>query len=416
MLRENKILRVFEHQKIRLNNHPKLTETVLEQFQEFYGTEGVPYFKLIHKGVQFTEYVGVIQVGDLTVEVLPKPDKDSNLNTWHEVLIQMLNTVGFVKVHAPSSSSLQLQSNSILDLYFELFVAEVEYLIHRGLIKKYRRIEKNSTALKGPIQFSKHIQQNVVHQERFYIRETVYDQNHKIHKILFKTISVLKRINTNSHLLSRLGALELNFPEVDNISISNELFNFSLNRKTQIYEHALAISKLILLNYHPDVRRGQNNVLALMFDMNLLWERFVYKSLQKHLEKNYTLQSQNTKNFWKPNFGSRSQMRPDIVINKGEENCVVLDTKWKNLGSSNPNPDDLRQLYVYNEYYNARKVALIYPSSTTTTKAGFYYEKSVNEIGQKECAVISIKSNQNINQWQYEIAQQLKNWINNIHN
>lgn len=411
MGQEDKILRVFEHEKVFARSEPKLTQERLKKFQEFYGSEGNPYYKLIHNGIQFTEYVGVIHVGGLTVEILPKIDKNSSKEYWHNVLIEMLKSVGLFNVHAPSTSSLQLKSNSVLDLYFELFICEVEYLLHRGLIKKYRRVEKNSLALKGPIQFSKHLQKNIIHQERFYIAQTVYDKNHKIHKILKKTIEVLKTINTNPHLMSRVGSLELNFPPVNDIFVTKELFNFSLARQDEMYSHALDISKLILLNYHPDVSNGQNNVLALMFDMNLLWEKFVLNSLQKFLRKENKIDTQSSKDFWKPNTGRGSTMRPDIIINRGKENCVVLDTKWKDVGNSNPSSNDLQQLYVYNEFFTSSKVALIYPGIKSSCKSGFYYQKQHHGISENECAVITVQANNDINEWQFNIAKQLNQWI-----
>jgi len=412
MVNANSPIQVFEHQKLKIGNRKdQLSEDQLKMFQEFYGDKGVPYYNLIHKGVQFTEYVGVIKVGNLTIEVLPKADKTGSLNAWHDILIDMLKSVGLFKVHAPSSSTLNLKCNSVLDLYFELFVNEVEYLIHRGLIKRYRRIERNSPALKGPIKFNKHIHLNIVHQERFYISQTVYDKDHLIHQILQKTIRLLHRINDNADLSSRLGSLSLNFPEVADIRVTEEHFNFQLTRKTEIYRNALDISKLILLNFHPDVKKGSNNVLALMFDMNILWEKFVYKSLQKYLPKPNKIEAQNSKNFWKPINGRRTTMRPDVVINKGEADCIVLDTKWKNINKSNPKPDDLRQLYVYKEYYCSTKVALIYPGSHSACNSGLYYKKNSYGPSENECAVITIKANRDINKWQANIAKQINQWI-----
>src|SRR5690606_27744362 len=112
----------------------------------------------------------------------------------------MLKVVGAFQVRSTSQSDLRLQSNHILDLYFELFIREVEGLLHQGLVKQYRKTEGNRTSLKGALVFSKHLQQNLVHQERFYTRHSVYDVQHLLHAILYKAICLLKQINTNVNL------------------------------------------------------------------------------------------------------------------------------------------------------------------------------------------------------------------------
>ena len=140
---------VFEHETIKLNqeiDEVKLDEKIIESLEAHYGDKGVPYYSLNNKGVRFNEYVGVIQVGNLSINILPKADKNTSntsdkqvKNEWNERLIDMLRSVGLFNVKAPSMSSLKLKPNSILDLYFSLFLKEVEYLYHKGLIKKYRK-------------------------------------------------------------------------------------------------------------------------------------------------------------------------------------------------------------------------------------------------------------------------------------
>ena len=303
-----------------------------------------------------------MQIGTTTIEVLPKADKQSEDINWQSVLVGMLKAVGAFDIRAPSSSSLQIKRNAILDLYFELFIAEVEYLVHLGLVKRYQKREGNRTALKGSLHFPKHLQQNLTHQERFFVRYTTYDTPHLLNSILHKCLLLLKRINTNPILRSRIAALLLHYPEQPNIKVSEALFRkIQYNRKTESYRKAIEIAQLLLLNYHPDVSKGQNHVLAIMFDMNLLWEKFVYASLRKHKPASAIILSQSKKSFWKPERGNISTLRPDIVINPNQEDCLVLDTKWKNLSGRNPSSEDLRQMYVYNQYFGAKKSALAYP-------------------------------------------------------
>lgn len=421
-----KYITVFEHQTIILKQEfagVKFDDKRLKALQSYYGGKGVPYFSLVHNGVRFNEYVGVIQVGDTVYEVLPKADNTfsgtDEKKQWRDILIDMLFAVGVFDIHAPSSSSLKLKSNSILDLYFELFIKEVEYLLHKGLVKQYHKKEANVTALKGSLKFSKNIQQNLTHQERFYVQHSTYDVDHKLHFILYKAIRLLKQINTNASLHSRIGSLDLYFPEMPDMKISESSFNnLVLSRKTQSYKKAIDIAKLLLLHYHPDVSKGRNDVLALMFDMNKLWEQFVYISLRKHKTQNITITAQNSKYFWKPETGNRSKIRPDIVVNIEREDCVVLDTKWKNLNGYNPSPDDLRQLYVYHEYYNAKRVALVYPGKEIKDVKGTYLPTPSYPMMDKECSVFllaipdkGIENKGIVKTWQYKINQKFVKWM-----
>jgi len=416
---KNKHITVFEHQSIKLNQKidgVEFNSSMLKAMQLYYGEKGVPYFSLIHNGVRFNEHVGIIQIGETMIEVLPKADNSQkNANEkkkWRDILIDMLFAINVFEIHAPSSSSLKVKHNSILDLYFEIFIKEVEYLLHNGLIKQYRKKEGNVSALKGNILFGKHIQQNIVHQERFYVCYTTYDVEHTLHFILFKTIKLLKQINTNNQLHSRIGALLLHFPEMPDVKISEATFEkISLNRKTQSYKNAIEVSKLLLLRYHPDIQKGKNNVLALMFDMNKLWEQFVLVSLRKHKPAHTTITAQTSKNFWKPETGYHSRIKPDIVINKNTDNCIILDTKWKNLNGYKPSPDDLRQMYVYHEYFSAKRVALIYPSDSASKSSGKFLDPQTSKELDKECSVLSLAVKTPIKFWQRNIYEEFDEWL-----
>ena len=205
--------------------------------KRFHSSSSIRYFNLIHNGVEFCEYVGVIQVDGIQIEVLPKLDRNGgDANTWRDLLIDMLREVGMFRVSAPSSSMLTLRSNSILELYFDLFITEVEYLIRTGLVKQYRRQAQNQTSLKGSIDFMRNLSQNLIHKERFFTKTSVYDQDHVWHRIISQTISLIRLISQNTQIHNRIGALELNFPQVTSQRISEKTFNkLVYNRKTENY-------------------------------------------------------------------------------------------------------------------------------------------------------------------------------------
>lgn len=408
---------VFEHECIKLGqviNGCVFDEPKLIAFQKYYGDRGVPFFSLIHRGIQFNEHVGVIQVGDLLIEVLPKADNKRETADWRKMLIGMMRAVGSFDIRVSSSSHLKLKSNTILDLYIEMFVNEVEFLLHSGLLKKYRKNESNVTALKGNIIFSKHIQHNLTHQERFYVRHTTYDVEHTLHQILHVTIRFLRQINTNATLQSRIGALQLFFPEMPPLKVTEATFEkLVYNPKSEAYRKSIEIARLLLLQYHPDVSKGKNHVLALMFDMNKLWEQYVYVSLRKYAD-NYSITPQSRKNFWQPDIGYKTNIIPDIVINKDTDRCVVLDTKWKNLNGYNPSSSDLQQMFVYHHYFNAVKTALIYPGTGDAIK-GTYFGDDEKINKQMQCYVIPIDiQTGNVRAWQKKIADDIKGWLSGV--
>jgi len=417
---------IFEHDILRCDKgETRISVELLKSLQSYTG-EGSPYFELCHNGVKFNEHVGVIQIGKTLIEVLPKADKNPVTNEdeekWRNILIDMLRAVGSFDIKSSSQSHLKIKPNSILDLYFEMFIKEVEYLIHNGLVKMYRKNEGNVSALKGNLHFARHLQQNLTHQERFYVKHTAYDLEHKIHFILYKTIRLLLQINTNCVLQSRIGALILNFREMPDIRVSENVFqSLVLNRKTEIYRKAIEIARLILLNYHPDLNKGQNHVLALMFDMNKLWERFVYLSLIRSKEPGFTIKSQTSKDFWQPENGHKSTIRPDIVIKNGNKNCIVLDTKWKNLIGNNPSPDDLRQMYVYHEYFDAQRVALVYPGNRTSEILGNFFSTPTHKMSDRICSVVTlavpktkIEGLNLVKTWQLQIQKHFHLWFMDI--
>ena len=74
MSKEDRHIIVFEHQRLRYDQgDQRISKELYEALERFHGT-GTPFFKLIYNGVQFNEYVGVLQVGGSLIEVLPKTD------------------------------------------------------------------------------------------------------------------------------------------------------------------------------------------------------------------------------------------------------------------------------------------------------------------------------------------------------
>ncbi len=366
------LIQIFEYEKLKANDKTffsdeKVGKRVIDKLWQYNDSNDNIYFDAIRNGVKFKQYVGVIQIGNITIEILPKADRQKSpldeKKTWHDALLKMLAKCKKIRVDSVSEASLKKRNHSLLDLYFELFLQEVNSLVEQGLIKKYRKNNGNLNALKGRLDFGKNIQNNLIHKERFFTTHQVYDYNHLINQILYKALLVLKTITNNTSLSDNIIRTLGNLPEVHEKAINKSHFDSLVaNRKSTKYDEAIKISKMILLNYSPDIKGGNENMLALLFDMNKLWEEYIYRVLAKHQNGNLKVRFQNSDKFWE-----NKRIKPDIVLTKtnleGDQETYVIDTKWKLIDPKKPGDDDLKQMFAYNMYWDAKKSMLLYPSS-----------------------------------------------------
>ena len=372
-MQNKKFIQVFEHQRLKYDNSGDFQKCHFDAMVKFNELHQNKYFTIGHNGIVFKSYVGVVQIGGLTIEILPKADKkaDADKNLWQSVLLNMLKVCKRIQVESVSETQLKKRYHSILDVYFELYLVEIERLVNKGLIKRYQKSQSNQNALKGKLLFAKNIQQNLVHRERFYCEHQVYDRNHLMHQILYKGLQILKAF-VNDALKDRLNRLLFEFQEIENIEISEKHFRkIVFDRKNSDYQKAFDIAKIIILNYSPSLNYGSENLLTLLFDMNALWEEYIFRILQKHKKDEEKVSRQDFKKFWK-----NKCIRPDIIF-KTEEETFVIDTKWKIIETNNPSDEDLKQMFVYNLHWDAEKALLLYPKTGQTDSSfeEFHYDK-----------------------------------------
>lgn len=375
-----KVLRFFEYDKVKfsqtyldaVSNKKIELERYNSLLRKYHTKMDGLYYDLIDNGIRFKEQVGVLQVDDLTIEVLPKIDrhlkeeqKSEQAGRWHDILLEMLKECKFLLPQSSDYAHLKLKSNNVLELYFEKYVIELELLLHRGLIKKYSSIQENCNTLKGKLMFNRHLQQNLVHAERFYVKHSIYSKDHLLHQVLSQALVVVKDLSGYTRLTERINTLLSVWPKGNDVRINEDTFNkIVINRKTKPYDESVLIAKMILLNYHPDLRGGSKNVFALMFNMNGLWEEFIFQRL-KSLQKEFSWKVSNQKQikYWTGEKGSK-KLIPDIIIEcQRTKRVIVIDTKWKCPPNLKPDDHDLRQLLSYKLYFQGDLSYLLYPGS-----------------------------------------------------
>lgn len=364
-------IQVFEYQTLKVGDDSRFTAKHFNALEKYGYKTKEKYYSVGNNRIKFNNYVGVIQVDNITIEVLPKADNlvsnQLSKDKWHNALIHILHECRLIKLNTINNANLKIKSASILDLFFDLFLTETELIYKQGLRKQYRKIEENIHSFKGKLLFTNHIKKNAFHKERFYVSHELFDPNNKLNQILYKAIVILRDISNNPNFTTRINHLLLNFENIEEKNISASWFvNIRFDRNTERYRQAITLAELIILRYAPDLKGGKENILAIMFDMNLLYENYIYRKLQKFKNKTQTpitrIKEQNNLPFWESN-----QVKADIVIEAGNKS-IVIDTKWKIMNDTSPSSVDLKQMFVYNLHYEAHLSILLYPKTIHSTQ------------------------------------------------
>ena len=383
-----KVIKVFEYSQLRVDGLI-FTQAHFDQLVKYNEQHYNKYFSVGHRRIYFKNYVGVLQVDNLIIEILPKADKnlahtDELENKWHNALIYMLRLCGYIKIDSIARADLKLQNITLIDLFYKLFLDEVKVITHQGLIRAYRHKTDNLPYLKGRLVFNRHLSENYLHKEKFYTVSQVYDHNNIYNQILQKALLVLKNcVHKGDLFYSETCNLLYYFENIDDIAISDKAFeSIVFSRNSSKYQNAIMLARLILQNYSPDLKNGTNNIIGILFDMNTLFERVVYRILKRHEDK-YTstdrklvLYAQNKKPFW-----STKTIRPDILglyhlSNDESKKKFIIDTKWKIPQDGCPSDSDLKQMYAYNIHFGAMQSVLLYPYTQSTQGLNAPYHKS----------------------------------------
>jgi 5-methylcytosine-specific restriction enzyme subunit McrC len=390
---KHNIIQVYEYQTLRVGDNSQFKVSHFKALEKYGYKTREKYYSVGNQRIRFTNYVGVIQVKNLTIEILPKadvaPDSESSKEKWHNALISMLQECKLIKLNAISYARLKLKSASILDLYYDLFLTEVETLQKHGLRKDYRSQRENLNKVKGKILFTEHVRRNAFHKERFYVEHKIFDSNNRLNQILLKALQILKTIAHSPSHNTRIIKLLNNLEGITEEIITPQWFeNIHYDRNTQRYREAINLAKLIILRFNPDLKGGNENVLAIMFDMNLLFENYVYRKL-KAVQSDpdipiFSIRDQTRMPFWE----SRG-LRADILV-ETEEKSLVIDTKWKVLKNNTPNDADLKQMFVYNLHYNTNLSILLYPKTSLDSPMKKPFRKEIFKNHYCQVAYVDI--------------------------
>jgi len=334
------------------------------------------------KCLKATSYVGVIQTQNLSLEILPKTYKsESDIKNQRTTFIEMLKvTLGMNEIVLNRANLSTTKSKNIYELFITLFVKAMDNLIHKGLKSEYVSQEGNQQFLKGKLKFNEHIRKNSIHKERFYVEYDEYLQDRVENRLLKSTLQLLLKKSRDTQNRKALRQQLFIFDEVSfSLNYKLDFSKVNTHRGMEHYSFPLRFAKVFLLNESFTSLRGKEDIFALLFPMQTLFEKYMEFVLENSKEKlgiKQVLINGGKNEYLLEN--KRARLQPDYLLKMKRGSDIICDAKWKldTIGSN-----DIYQIFAYHHFYDARDVAYVFvPFVDKVKREVFKYTQSNKQI------------------------------------
>jgi 5-methylcytosine-specific restriction enzyme subunit McrC len=216
-----------------------------------------------------------------------------------------------------------------------------------------------------------------VHKERFFVEYQEFNSDRMENRLIKTTLEYLYKKSKSSRNQQRIREFLFVFDEISPCKdVKIALSKIKLNRQMKDYEQVLLWCKTFLLENSFSPYKGDDVAFALLFDMNLLFESYVYNYLKRHGKfENIINQDKQHHLAYDEKKSGKFRLKPDIVINDG---AIIADTKWKILSEDKTyngvNQADMYQLYAYGtKYKKCKDLYLIYPKDQEVIESQYHY-------------------------------------------
>ena len=367
-------LTITEFERIYQHDIDKKDFKDIENFILKNSDENAPFLRIASgaggKFIQARNYVGVLQTkSGLTIEILPKITDKTDTDKSKAVFIKMLKSLQNFPAKSSNLANLKTQNLPLLETFISMFLCELEALVKKGIKSDYVTLEDNLKFLKGKLNINEQIKRNSIHKEQFYVEYSEFLSDIKINQIIKTTLKFLYKKSNSSKNQQKIRELLFIFDEISTCDDYKNFFaKLIINRQVKHYEQTLLWCKIFLLGNSFTPHKGDDLALALLFNMNVLFESYVGNFVKKkhpdtilqHSEKHLV---ENPRSF---------RLRPDVFL----EGKFIADTKWKIIRHDNNEGEqknkisqaDLYQLYAYGKKYECDKLYLIYPKIDGATQ------------------------------------------------
>ncbi len=309
------------------------------------------------------QYVGMVSSSSARLEILPKIDALGDGDT-RCVFMRMLGIAWDVPVRDGDVTGHDYQNHDLLELLIGLFARRLQNQVRAGLSRAYCRHEEDLSRLRGKWDVTRQFTKLAASPQKLACRYDEFTADTNLNRLILCAVMLLRRQSVRSATQRLLNEIATHFAEVQIVSVPEALAEkVSHDRVNQRWVILERLARLLLSSVYQTAHGGNREGIALLFDMNILFESFVASLARKAYEPlGYQVCTQG------PNghltCDNAFQTKPDVHVTRGDD-VFVLDTKWKKVDPNKPHfgvgQNDVYQMHAYAHVYKSCATILLYP-------------------------------------------------------
>ncbi len=324
--------------------------------------------KITPNDIETTSWVGVIKYKNTHFQILPKLICNSdNKENILKNLIFMLSYTKKLDIKTSNEAKLSTAKNPFIEILIREFAKSLFECLKRLTPKRYVRKEDNLNYLKGKIKFSENIRYNNSNQAKFYCKYDEFSENNILNQLFLFVSTCLYNISNDNYNKKTLKFIINYYADIKLVRFDKfKIRKIRLSRNQELFKKPFNLAKMFVEKTSVDLSKNKFENITLIWDMNKLFEEFVFEIMKKFEDKlECKLVAQKGRKLLKNDTNKKRNTFVDIMVEKsnGEElERIVLDTKYKKFASFNDfSNSDVFQVSTYCLLHNAHHAILLYP-------------------------------------------------------
>jgi 5-methylcytosine-specific restriction enzyme subunit McrC len=329
------------------------------------------------------QVVGVIAAEDCSLEILPKIDglgDGESLASKAQIrrnLIHMLVVALDLDVAVGRLAELAWQNENMLEILIRLFCDKLFEAVHLGLPRRYVHHEEDLPKLRGRLDVMRQYSTLAARPGRLACRFDELSTDIALNQIMKAAVARLLRLSRSALNQRKLRELGFAFADVRDVAVSALRWDkVVLDRTNARWKDLLALARLLLGERFQSTSSGRGSGFSLLFEMNTLFEEYIGRTLRRVLiGSGLTVHLQGGRLYCLAELdrehGSTGRQhfmtKPDIIIRRGADPVMIIDTKWKRLAAAiedkkqGVSQSDVYQMMAYGRIYRCPQLMLLYP-------------------------------------------------------